>query len=194
MLHGIAGLLGQMVPIWRYLPKGAPTKYKRYVDTGKRVIDLVRPIVEERRKLRDADPSFEAACFIDMLLEEAPQYTAEEVAWNAAMILGAGYDTTSNTLAFTSLVLASREDLQSRLRAEIDGAVGDDGALRAAHVMKLPLLNMILKESMRLYPAAPLIARLYEGDDAWTYGDDAFSKDRSAIRGGKGSCFREAPL
>ena len=38
-----------------------------------------------------------------------------EVLFNAVHIIAAGHDTTSNTLAFTCLLLASRPELQERV-------------------------------------------------------------------------------
>ena len=79
------------------------------MDNGKRLVELVRPIVDARREALAAGA--EPTCFVDMLLDEAPAYSDAEVIWNATQILGAGYDTTSNTLAFTTLLLASRPEL-----------------------------------------------------------------------------------
>ncbi|KAH8098675.1 hypothetical protein JL720_1635 [Aureococcus anophagefferens] len=115
-----------------------------------------------------------------MLLDEAPAYSDAEVIWNATQILGAGYDTTSNTLAFTTLLLASRPELQRALRDEVTAAA-PAGAVGADDVAKLPLLNAVLKESMRLYPGAPFLGRLYEKDEAFAYGGATFERNASAL-------------
>ena len=49
----------------------------------------------------------------------------EEVVGNARVVLLAGYETTANTLAYTSYLLAINPDIQEKLQSEIDSYFDD---------------------------------------------------------------------
>ncbi|KAJ7264791.1 cytochrome P450 [Mycena rebaudengoi] len=72
-----------------------------------------------------------------------------EVAAQTALLLLAGQDTTSNTLAFALCELAKDLDFQARLRAEINSSL----AIESGNYDNLPLLNAFIKETLRMYPA-----------------------------------------
>ncbi|CAK5270874.1 unnamed protein product [Mycena citricolor] len=67
-----------------------------------------------------------------------------------SILLIAGQDTTTNTLAFALVELARNPALQAGLRAELLDAETDGG------FDSLPLLNAVIKETLRLYPAEPI--------------------------------------
>jgi cytochrome P450 len=70
----------------------------------------------------------------------------------AMTFLLAGYDTTSNALAFTAHLLAEHPAVQDEVRAGL--ASGDEGPLERA-----------IAESLRLYPPVPLMLRDVRADD-----------------------------
>ncbi|KAJ7605197.1 cytochrome P450 [Roridomyces roridus] len=77
-----------------------------------------------------------------------------------SLILLAGQDTTSNTLAFGLLELARRPDLQMRLREEIHSTISGTPAGSPIAYDTMPLLNAFIKEMLRMYPAAALSERV----------------------------------
>ena len=70
----------------------------------------------------------------------------------------AGHETTANALTFTWHLLSHHPDIQRRLHAEIDEALGDRLPGRA-DVERLPFTRNVIAESMRLYPPAWAIGR-----------------------------------
>ena len=70
----------------------------------------------------------------------------------------AGHETTARALSWTLYLLARSPDWSSRLAEEIASVTGG-APVAAEHIEKLTLVQQVLKESMRLYPPAPLIAR-----------------------------------
>ncbi|KAJ7883949.1 cytochrome P450 [Mycena leptocephala] len=84
--------------------------------------------------------------------------TGEEIAGQTAIILIAGQDTTASTLSFALLELAKAPELQDKLRAEIHSTLG---AARAGSVSydSMPLLNALIKETLRMYPATTISDR-----------------------------------
>ena len=57
--------------------------------------------------------------------KKASTLTDQEVVGNARLVLLAGYETTANTLAYTSYLLAINPDIQDKLQSEIDSYFDD---------------------------------------------------------------------
>jgi cytochrome P450 len=70
----------------------------------------------------------------------------------------AGYETTSNALAWTFYLLSRHPDVYSRLRTEVDAALGGRTPT-LEDLARMPYTLRVLKESMRLYPPAYIIGR-----------------------------------
>ncbi|XP_075153108.1 putative cytochrome P450 4ac1 [Haematobia irritans] len=69
-----------------------------------------------------------------------------------------GYDTTSAGLIFTIMNLALHPEVQKKCRQEIAN-IGDFSSLTVFDFNKLEYVECVLKESLRLYPSVPFIAR-----------------------------------
>jgi cholesterol 24(S)-hydroxylase len=76
----------------------------------------------------------------------------------------AGQETTSNTLAFCFQELARHPQVLKRLRCEIDSVLGSKNHIDFEDLTKMNYLNCVYKETLRLWPPIPEIARLIEGD------------------------------
>jgi cytochrome P450 len=84
--------------------------------------------------------------------------TAREVRDELVTFLLAGHETTSNTLAWALYLLAKHPDVLREAQREVDLVLG--GREPASDDLeKLHLLDAILKETMRLYPPAYVLAR-----------------------------------
>ncbi|KAF7302862.1 PAH-inducible cytochrome P450 monooxygenase [Mycena kentingensis (nom. inval.)] len=84
--------------------------------------------------------------------------TPEEVAEQMRVILLGGQDTSADALAWALHELSKDQAYQTKLRTEITGAS------RPIDYDSLPLLNALLKEVLRLYPAAPFLERIASTD------------------------------
>ncbi|XP_013099020.2 probable cytochrome P450 4ac1 [Stomoxys calcitrans] len=69
-----------------------------------------------------------------------------------------GYDTTSTCLIFTILNLALHPKAQEKCRQELAN-IGDFSSLTVFDFNKLDYLECVIKETLRLYPSVPFIAR-----------------------------------
>ncbi|XP_061386436.1 probable cytochrome P450 4ac1 [Musca vetustissima] len=69
-----------------------------------------------------------------------------------------GYDTTSTCLIFSILNLALHPEVQKKCREEIAN-IADFSSLTVFDFNKLEYLECVLKETLRLYPSVPFIAR-----------------------------------
>ncbi|MFB6519808.1 cytochrome P450 [Streptomyces sp. NPDC056401] len=86
------------------------------------------------------------------------EFDATELREQVLIFLLAGHETTATSLAFSLHLLARHPELQDRARAEITAVLGDRTP-GAADLDRLPYLTQVLKEAMRLYPAAPVLGR-----------------------------------
>jgi len=82
---------------------------------------------------------------------------------NLLTFLGAGHETTAKALTWTLYLLARAPQWQERILAEVRAVVGD-GGISAEHLERLPITRAVLKESMRLYPPAPVMTRIAAAD------------------------------
>ncbi|MFF4423412.1 cytochrome P450 [Streptomyces sp. NPDC001549] len=86
------------------------------------------------------------------------EFDAAELRDQVLIFLLAGHETTATSLCFALHLLARHPDEQSRAREEVSRVLGGRTP-GAADLDRLPYLTQVLKEAMRLYPAAPVIGR-----------------------------------
>ncbi|XP_008550233.2 uncharacterized protein LOC103573114 [Microplitis demolitor] len=76
-----------------------------------------------------------------------------------------GHDTTAMGMFFAILLLAEHKDIQARAREEIDAVLKEsNGKISVDEVQKFTYLECCIKESLRLYPSVPIIAREIQED------------------------------
>jgi cytochrome P450 len=80
------------------------------------------------------------------------------------VLTGNSHETTSSAVCWASYLLAKHPDVQEKVREEIRAALPLDSALEstadvASVLEKLPYLNGVMHETLRLYPTAPLTMR-----------------------------------
>ena len=147
------------VPFWRLLlhvPVPSTLRFAR----ARRELDRVvyRLIAEHRRSGRDSGD------LLSMLLlardEEGGTgaMTDRQLRDEAMTILLAGHETTAVALAWTFYVLSQNSAAERALHEELDSVLRG-APPTAADVKRLPYLEMVLSESMRLYPPAWAIGR-----------------------------------
>lgn len=69
----------------------------------------------------------------------------------------AGTDTTSATVEWAMAELIRKPTLLKKAQAELDEVVGREKRMEESDIAKLPYLQAVVKEVLRLHPAAPLI-------------------------------------
>ncbi|XP_076416761.1 cytochrome P450 3A13-like isoform X5 [Peromyscus maniculatus bairdii] len=76
----------------------------------------------------------------------------------------AGYETTSTTLSFITYLLAIYPNVQKKLQHEIDAVLPNKAPATYEALVKMEYLDMVVNESMRLYPVATRVNRLSKKD------------------------------
>lgn len=90
---------------------------------------------------------------------ELDKLSNDEIISQALIFLIAGYETTASSLAFACHVLATNPDVQKKLIQEIDSKCPSEDDLNYETIINLPYLDMVISETLRLYPPAFFITR-----------------------------------
>jgi cytochrome P450 len=146
-------------PLW------LPTPAQRRVRRARRLLDrVVYRIIARRRAAPEAGDDL-----LSLLVHARDEETGEamsdrQLRDEVMTIFLAGHETTANALAWTWLLLARFPEARRRLAAELEQVLG----ARTPTVADLPYLTyteMVLRESMRIYPPVWAVSRRAEGDD-----------------------------
>ncbi|XP_060930117.1 cytochrome P450 3A40-like [Limanda limanda] len=86
--------------------------------------------------------------------------TDHEILSQAMIFIFAGYETTSSTLGFITYNLATNPHIQKTLQKEIDETFPEECEPTYEGLMQMEYLDMVVNESMRLYPIANRLERM----------------------------------
>ncbi|KAK1427385.1 hypothetical protein QVD17_16068 [Tagetes erecta] len=154
--------------------------YEKQMKKTAKDIDLVLGgwLDEHRRKRKLANDHNDVKDFIDVMLslEDEGQLSNMEHDSDTsikstclAMILGAT-DTTAGTLTWAVSLLLNHPDVLKKLQDELDGHVGKDRRVDESDVKDLVFLQAVIKETLRLYPAGPLLGPREAAEDCTVAG------------------------
>lgn len=124
-------------------------------------IALMRSVAQEVIDRRRRNPTDKPDLLNAMLHGKDPKtgerLTDESVMNNMITFLIAGHETTSGLLSFTLYYLLKNPEALQRAQKEVDDVCGK-GAIKQSHMAKLPFIEAILRESLRLSPTAAAFA------------------------------------
>ncbi|KAI5895540.1 cytochrome P450 [Schizophyllum commune H4-8] len=101
----------------------------------------------------------------------------DELVGQMSVLIFGGTDTTSSALSRILYLLAKHPDVQDRLRQEIRAAKETYGVLTYDELESLPLLDAILRETLRLYPPASQLLRKTVKDAILPFGKPVMGVD-----------------
>ncbi|GLT78349.1 hypothetical protein SLA2020_498880 [Shorea laevis] len=117
-------------------------------------------IIDQRLKSGDEEESKDFLQFLLKLKNESDPKTPLTMTHLRALLMDmviGGSDTSANTVEFTMAELLSHPEVLRKAQEELDAVVGRDNNVEESHIHKLPYLLAIMKESLRLHPALPLM-------------------------------------
>ncbi|CAI0429028.1 unnamed protein product [Linum tenue] len=141
----------------------------RWIDGGKlertarelagRTDSFLQKLIEERRR----------NTMIDHLLamqESEPEYYSDQIIKGLVMVmLLAGTDTLSVTLEWALANLLNHPNILLKAREEIDKQIGQERLIDEPDISNLTYLQNIIVETLRLYPAGPLLVPHASSED-----------------------------
>lgn len=90
--------------------------------------------------------------------EDGSQMSDKQLRDEVATLMLAGHETTANALSWTWMLLSQHPEVQSKLLEELQEVLGGSSPT-VAHIPRLRYTDMVIKESMRLYPPVSLLGR-----------------------------------
>jgi cytochrome P450 len=152
------------MPFFELLSKLPLPQLRRFDAARTRLDRIIFSLVEDRRR-----SGVDRGDLLSMLLTaqdvegDGGQMTDQQLRDELMTIFLAGHETTANALTWTWYLLSNHPEVEQRLHQEIDAVVGSRKPT-FSDVAELRYTEMVLSESMRLYPPAWAIGRLARVD------------------------------
>ncbi|KAI8268527.1 Bifunctional cytochrome P450/NADPH--P450 reductase [Colletotrichum sp. SAR11_239] len=132
----------------------ADAQYRADIQT---MADICKEII---RKRRAAGPEPDSKLLLDLMIHGVDPKTGDKLSddaimWNLHTFLIAGHDTTSGLLSFAFYFLLANPDKMAKARMEVDSILKAGEPMTLKHLQKLPYLDAVLKETIRLHAPAP---------------------------------------
>ena len=132
--------------------------YRRFLDLCVHLDEKMRALIARKRANR-ADNGNILSMLIQAHDEEGYYLTENELIEHANFLFIAGHETTTNALTWTLFLLAQHPQVMAELLNELEAELhGDAPTVDQLH--QLPLLERVIKESMRLLPPVPTSTRI----------------------------------
>jgi len=142
------------------IPASWPTPRNRRAEREFALLDsMVYRIIAERR---DKGRVNHGGDLLSMLMgamdEDGSQMTPKQLRDETMTLFLAGHETTAQTLGWAWYLLSENPAAETRLHEELRGVLGGR-APEAADLARLPYLQAVVSETLRLYPPAYILAR-----------------------------------
>ncbi|XP_023914331.2 cytochrome P450 81E8 [Quercus suber] len=174
IMKELAGLGGasnpqECVPLLRWIDHGGLEK--RLMKLANKTDAFLQGLIDEKRSKEEKGNTM-----IDHLLslqKSQPEYYTDQIIKGLILVLlGAGTDTSAVTLEWAMSNLLNHSQVLKKARAELDNQIGQEKLINELDVSKLHYLQNIILETLRLYPAAPLLLPHMSSEDCTIGGYD----------------------
>lgn len=141
--------------ILEWFPRPENIRYKNAIQ---QLDKSVYNIIKQRRSSGENPGDL-----LSMLMEardedDQTQMSDKQLRDELVTLIIAGHETTSNTLSWTWMLLAQYPEVRTKLLEEIKTVLAGRSPT-VEDLQRLPYANLVIKESLRLYPAVPSFGR-----------------------------------
>lgn len=143
------------------------TPYKTVLGAWDTVFEIAEKYVGD--KIQDLETKVAAGeeiteeSFVAYLVREG-KLNHQEIISNITDLFAAAIDTTSNSTLWTLYLLGHNKDKQQKLYEEIIKVAPKGTQPTKEHIDHMPYLKGVIRESLRIYPVAPGVARVLDHD------------------------------
>jgi cytochrome P450 len=131
-------------------------RHNRMAAASRELQALIEDIIHQH-KARGVDTGDLLSMLIEARDEDGNPMNDTQLRDEVITLFLAGHETTANAVTWTLYLLSQHADVEARLMAELAALNGMPPTVRDLH--RLPYLEMVVKESMRLYPPAGGVTR-----------------------------------
>ncbi|HJQ31787.1 MAG TPA: cytochrome P450 [Pyrinomonadaceae bacterium] len=150
-----------MLPFAELLEKLPLPPQRRFRRARARLDAVIYRIIEERRRSGE-DRGDLLSTLLQAVDEEGDRtgMTDEQLRDEVMTLFLAGHETTANALTWAFYLLAQNPDAEARMHEELDTVLKDGRLPNAEDYAALRYTEMVVSETMRLYPPAWVVGRL----------------------------------
>jgi cytochrome P450 len=129
------------------------TPFRRWLDLGAKIDHALVEVLRDKRA-RGADGADVLSMLLQAKDEDGSTMTEDDLVGHAGVIFAAGHDTSANAITWTLLLLSQHPTIANELVEELRGKLHGQPPT-VAQLADLPLLDAVVKESMRILPPVP---------------------------------------
>ncbi|KAI4462793.1 cytochrome p450 family 4 [Holotrichia oblita] len=159
-----------------FYKSGYGKRFLKYLST---LHDTTNRVIKERKSLRqkqnlnqeeanvDDFGRKKRQAFLDLLIDvsqDGAVLTHEQIREEVDTFMFEGHDTTTASISWTIFLLGLHPNIQEKVYQEIKSVFQNKDVLEFSDINELKYLERVLKESLRLYPSVPAIARFTSED------------------------------
>jgi len=131
----------------------------RWVKAKARLDETIYRIINERRTSEEDRGDLLSMLMLAQDVEgDGSGMSDQQVRDEAMTLFVAGHETTANALTWTWYLLSQNPEVEAKLHREIDSVL-KGSTPTASDLLRLPYTEMVLAESMRMYPPAWTLGR-----------------------------------
>jgi cytochrome P450 len=141
------------------VPDWIPTAKNRQRHKADRLMSgIIMRFISDRRALGEDKGDLLSMLLMAVDEDDGGQMTNKQVRDEVTTLFIAGHETTANALTWTWYLLAQHPEVEAKLLAELN-TVLSGCTPTVDDLARLPYTDMVIKEAMRLYPPAWVLAR-----------------------------------
>ncbi|MFE7743587.1 cytochrome P450 [Nocardia sp. NPDC057455] len=151
-----------------YVDPYAPIEsFRRRDEARAELVELVQAIMDRRAA---APPTGkDDRDMLDVLISipgdnGEPRFSASEITGIFISMMFAGHHTTSGTAAWTIIELLRHPEVLGQVVAELDELYADGSDISFGALRQIPVLESVLKETLRLHPPLIILMRVARGE------------------------------
>ncbi|WMV17199.1 hypothetical protein MTR67_010584 [Solanum verrucosum] len=141
-------------------PQGIRRRIGKHSD---KLLQLIGGLIDERLEQRRQSPNGCRTDFLEVMLntsEEDPQaFDRNHIEHLCLDLFIAGTDTTSSTLEWAMVEVMRKPYIMNKAKSEFADVIGKGKIIEEGDIGRLPYLQCIVKETLRMHPPVPFLIR-----------------------------------
>ncbi|CAN4090773.1 unnamed protein product [Withania somnifera] len=154
---GKANLVDFFPILEKFDPQGIRHRTSIHFGTLFRLFDgLINERLEEKRR-GCSEKSDVLEVFLDIAEKNPKEINHNHINSMLLDLFAAGTDTTTSTLEWAMTELLKQPEITKKAQAELEHIIGKGKQIKEVDVSRLPYLQCIIKETLRMHPPAPFL-------------------------------------
>jgi cytochrome P450 len=146
---------GMTTPINILLPIDLPgSPFRKLQQLAGRLLNVLQGLIDEKRRGEASNDAL--SLLLRAVDDEGAKFSDDELMAEVLTLFIAGHETTAKTLTWTMFLLERHPDVLAELLDEIDAVLGGR-SMTPADIPRMPLLDRVIKESMRVLAPVPVL-------------------------------------